>query len=231
MSIKITLCLFSCWKTLLNMLKILGCHVCVIGLIGAGKTTFADSAMSFVGKEAVKEDTADPMLEAFYKYPKTFAAPLQMHLATCRRDSHEIAKTKRRWEDSCVYQDRAFIRLLIKCGMIGPDFVHRYDAELDRLYAHGTERPDFIIYLKTSPQSCLRNISVRSRGMESGVTLEYLQGLQEEYDALIPEIAEKRVPVIEVDWSEFRDTTETLKKIAAAYERITSLGLLHATVH
>lgn len=209
--------------------KILGCHVCVIGLIGVGKTTFADSAMSILGKDAVKEDVSDPMLEAFYQDPKTFAGPLQMHLAMRRRESHGAAKLQRRWEDSSIYQDRAFIRLLIKCGMIGPDFWPRYNAEVTKLFEG--EKPEFIVYLKASPQTCHRNISVRSRGMESGVTLEYLQGLQEEYDALIPEIAEEGVPVIEVDWSEFKDTIETLKKIAAAYERITAQGLLHATVH
>jgi deoxyguanosine kinase len=213
------------------MHKILACHVDVIGLIGVGKTTFSDAAMSLVGKEAVKEDVNDPMLEAFYQDPKTYAGPLQIHLAECRRERHEIAKRQRRWEDSCVYQDRAFIRLLIKCGMIGPDFELRYNAELDRLFSNGAEKPDFIIYLKASPQTCFRNIVARSRGIESGVTLEYLQGLQEEYDALIPEIAQKGVPVIEVDWSEFKDTAETLKKIAAAYERVVAQNLLHATVH
>ena len=50
-------------------------------------------------------------------------------------------------------------------------------------------QPDHIIYIDTSPEECLRRLTLRARAGEDHVTLQYLQSLHEHYEA-----AMKRFP-------------------------------------
>ena len=60
----------------------------------------------------------------------------------------------------------------------------------------------------------MERIKVRSRGVESGITLQYLEGLYAEYERFITDIS-KTVPVIRVDYDRFRD----VEAMASAIER------------
>ena len=58
---------------------------------------------------------------------------------------------------------------------------HLYNCWFDAL---GDESlvPDAFVYLRASPETCKRRLAFRSRGEESGVTLEYLQQLHEKHE-------------------------------------------------
>jgi deoxyadenosine kinase len=75
-------------------------------------------------------------------------------------------------------------------------------------------RPNIIVYLDLSPETSMERIRERSRGVESGITLDYLRTLREEYELFIGDIA-RMVPVIRVSWEEYRDAEE----MAAVIER------------
>ena len=75
-------------------------------------------------------------------------------------------------------------------------------------------RPSLIVYLDVKPERSMERVQMRSRDVESGITLEYLQALHDEYERFIGDIS-KTVPVIRVDWDKFRDVEE----MAAVIER------------
>ena len=68
------------------------------------------------------------------------------------------------------------------------------------------------MHLDVSPEEALARIRARARGCETGVTLEYLTGLHAAYESFIGEIA-RVIPVIQVDYSEFRTADEMATRI------------------
>ena len=60
----------------------------------------------------------------------------------------------------------------------------------------------------------MERIQQRARGVESGITLEYLTALYEEYGNFIRDIS-RVIPVIRVDYDRFRSVEE----MAAVIER------------
>ena len=76
-----------------------------------------------------------------------------------------------------------------------------------------------------SPEESLRRIRLRERECESGITIEYLTGLHAAYEEFISEIA-RQIPVIKVNYSQFRTADEMAEKIAEEYERIANIRLV-----
>ena len=78
------------------------------------------------------------------------------------------------------------------------------------------------MHLDVSPEEALERITTRARGCETGITLEYLQGLHAAYEAFIAEIA-RVIPVIKVDYSQFRTVEQMAGKIEEEYSRIANI--------
>ena len=68
----------------------------------------------------------------------------------------------------------------------------------------------------------MRRIQERSRGCESGITLEYLTSLYNAYETFISEIS-RIIPVIKVDYSRFRTAEEMADAIAEEYSDLSTV--------
>ncbi len=77
-------------------------------------------------------------------------------------------------------------------------------------------RPNVIIFLDLSPESSMERIHQRSRSMESGISLDYLKALHDAYAEFIEDIS-RTVPVIRVNWEQYRDASEMAEVIEKAY--------------
>ena len=77
-------------------------------------------------------------------------------------------------------------------------------------------RPNIIVYLDIKPETSMKRIKLRSRDVENGISLDYLQMLYREYEVFIEEIA-KTIPVIRVDWESFHDADEVAQMIEREY--------------
>ena len=77
-------------------------------------------------------------------------------------------------------------------------------------------RPNIIIYLDIQPETSMKRIQMRSRDVESGISLEYLEMLYREYEVFIEEIG-RTIPVIRVPWEEFRTAEDMAKLIEREY--------------
>ena len=82
--------------------------------------------------------------------------------------------------------------------------------------SHFMCRPNIIVYLDISPKTSMERIKMRSRDVESGISLEYLEMLQTEYEMFIEEIA-RTMPVIRVPWEQFHNADETAEMIEREY--------------
>ena len=72
-------------------------------------------------------------------------------------------------------------------------------------------RPNLIVYLDLTPETSLERIRSRNREVESGITLAYLEALRGNYESFIEDIS-RLVPVVRVNWEEFRDA-ETMAEV------------------
>jgi deoxyadenosine/deoxycytidine kinase len=83
-------------------------------------------------------------------------------------------------------------------------------------------KPSAIIYLDVKPEKSLERIHERSRGVESGITLEYLTALYNEYENFVQDVS-RRIPTIRVSWDQYRDVEEMAEVIRSEYMNATFL--------
>merc|ERR1711879_168006 len=73
-----------------------------------------------------------------------------------------------------------------------------------------------------TPEESYRRIQLRKRDCESGIPLEYLQALHSAYEVFIADIA-RVIPVIKVDYSNFRTAEEMAQVIKKEYVQIANI--------
>ena len=71
-------------------------------------------------------------------------------------------------------------------------------------------------FLDLTPESSLARIKMRNRQVEAGVKIEYLRALHGAYRDFISDIS-RAIPVIRVNWEEFRDAEEIASMIEQEY--------------
>jgi len=194
-----------------------GLHISLSGLIGAGKSTLAKQLSEGLGLPLFEEKVAgNDCLEAFYKDEERNAFLLQISLLAQRLDvQHVLAWNKTGGvQDRSIYEDRVFCRVLHKRGKM-TDLELKTYRSLWNTICRQLPQPDVILHLRVPPKECLNRIKERSRGIESGIDLDYLVDLNEAYDEYLEEIS-KKMFVITIDWSDYRgvdDVIATLKRV------------------
>jgi deoxyguanosine kinase len=174
-------------------------HVAIDGPIGVGKTPLVEQlARRFHGTQ-ILEDVDNPFLAEFYKKKKGSAFQTQLFSLLSRYQQQlEIAQidlfTTLVVADYHFAKDKIFACLNLD------------DSELliyDRLYTLLSEtvpKPDLVIYLQGSLETCMRRIKKRSRSIEKGITPEYLAQLIEAYNYYFYHYEE--TPLLVVDCNE-----------------------------
>lgn len=190
----------------------------IAGLIGAGKSTLATSLGEHLGLPVYYEPVADnDYLEDFYRDTARYAFATQIYLLNRRFAQHQeiIWRGGGGVQDRTIYEDAVFAKTLVDLGLMEERDYRTY-LDLFRHMSNFMCRPNLIIYLDVKPQVSLDRIAQRSRDVESGITLEYLEALYAEYERFIADIS-KSVPVIRVDWDRFRDAEEMAELIERVY--------------
>ena len=190
----------------------------IAGMIGAGKSTLATSLGELLEIPVYYEPVADnEYLEDFYRDTKTYSFSTQIYLLNRRFQQHQeiIWRGGGGVQDRTIYEDAVFAKTLVDLGLMEERDYRTY-LDLFRHMSHFMCRPNVIIYLDVKPERSFERVRQRSRGVETGITHEYLCALYDEYENFIRDIA-RTIPVIRVDWDEFHDTKEMAKVIEREY--------------
>ena len=157
--------------------------VCIDGNIAAGKTTVLQE-IEKKGYPVYYEPFQDnPWLPLYYQDPKKYALNTQIWFLSERFRQYKNADFSTRkivFVERSQYTDRfIFVELIKQQGNMN-------DLEVDT-YKHHFEiyknpLPELSIILDTPPTECKDRMTVRGRGMEEGVPLDYLQALGKVYD-------------------------------------------------
>ncbi len=188
----------------------------IAGLIGVRKSTLAKSLGEHLDLPVYYEPVSDnEYLADFYRDTARYSFAMQVYLLNRRFNQHQeiIWRDRGAVQDRTIYEDSIFARVLVESKLMNARDYETY-VSLFRNMSNFMCRPTAIVYLDASPQTSFDRIQQRSRGVESGIELTYLQRLHREYEAFIGDIS-KIIPVIRVPWEEFVN----VEKVADAVTR------------
>lgn len=188
----------------------------IAGMIGAGKSTLATRLGATLKLPVYYEPVADnSYLADFYRDTARYAFPTQIYLLNRRFQQHQeiIWRGGGGVQDRTIYEDAVFAKMLVDLGLMEERDYQTY-LGLFRHMSNFMCRPHVIVYLDVRPERSLERVRSRARDVESGITLEYLTALYTEYGRFIEDIS-RSIPVIRVDYDQFRSPEE----MAAVIER------------
>lgn len=139
--------------------------IVIDGNIGCGKSTVLDR-LAELGHTVHKEKIDLWPLEEFYQDRKTWAMPLQLAVFNSMKPVQGIHE---RCPDSAYH---VFWR-----EQESPE-----SRVVNDFYQRHRWTPEVHIYLRASPEWCMKNIHKRTQAGDSGVTLEYLRELHTRYE-------------------------------------------------
>jgi deoxyadenosine/deoxycytidine kinase len=151
--------------------------ILVAGNIGSGKTSLTERIGTRLGWCTAFESVSDnPYLAEFYADMQQWSFHLQVfflghraqqHLALAQRPESAIA-------DRSIYEDAyIFARALHHLGNLNERDYHSYRTVFE-LVVSGLPRPDLLLYLQAPVDVLLERIRRRGRGIETGISRDYL---------------------------------------------------------
>jgi deoxyadenosine/deoxycytidine kinase len=174
-------------------------HVAVDGAIGVGKTSFVEMlARRFHGTK-ILEDVDNPFLPDFYKKKKGAAFQTQLFFLLARyQQQQEIAQID--MFSTLVVADYHFPKdKIFACLNLDDSELLIYD-KLYSLLSESVRKPDLVIFLQGSLETCMKRIRKKARSLEKAVTPEYLAQLIEAYNYYFYHYEE--TPLLVVDTNE-----------------------------
>lgn len=209
--------------------------IVVCGLIGAGKSVLSRELSTALGEETLhlsepdEKNNRNPYLADYYKDPARWALTMQLHLLGLRYQMHLHAQ----WHalntghnavmDSSYWQDTCFARLQLTLGLISEREFNTYAALYYAMTA-SVLLPNVCLRVLVSSETAARRVKHRmeretGRQCESGIALDYLEGLDRAIDHMVSVLRAQGVTVLDVPWDCDRDSElqreMTVKSLAA----------------
>jgi deoxyadenosine/deoxycytidine kinase len=159
--------------------------ILVAGNIGSGKTSLTERVGERLGWRTAYESVADnPYLADFYSDMRKWSFHLQIFFLGHRARQHLDL-----WRDPVsaiidrsIYEDAyIFARALNHLGNLNELDYQAYRQVFD-LIVRSLPAPSLLVYLKAPVPVLIKRIQKRARGMESGITADYLTLLDSYYD-------------------------------------------------
>jgi deoxyadenosine/deoxycytidine kinase len=159
--------------------------ILVAGNIGSGKTSLTERIGAKLGWQTAFESVSDnPYLAEFYGDMRQWSFHLQVFFLGHRAQQHLALATSPQSSiaDRSIYEDAyIFARALHHLGNLNERDYQSYRTVFNLVMA-GLPRPDLLLYLRAPVDVLVDRIRARGRGMESGISTEYLALLDSFYE-------------------------------------------------
>ncbi len=191
-------------------------HIAIAGNIGSGKTTLTGLLAKHYQWEARYEDVNDnPYLNDFYEDMQRWSFNLQIYFLNSRFSQViEIRKQKNTViQDRTIYEDAyIFAPNLHSMGLMSTRDFENYFT-LFQLMSSFIQPPDILLYLRASVPTLVSQIQKRGRKYENNIRLDYLQRLNERYEAWINSYNLGKKLIIEADDYDFPNNPVHLREV------------------
>ncbi|MEO8068694.1 MAG: deoxynucleoside kinase [Flavobacteriales bacterium] len=196
-------------------------HLAIAGNIGSGKTTLTQLLAKHYKWDLLQEAVDNnPYLFDFYKDMARWSFNLQIFFLNSRfEQTMEIRKSGRKViQDRTIYEDAyIFAPNLHAMGLMTTrDFENYY-----RLFQNmetAITPPDLMIYLRAPVEKLVKQITERGRDYENSISIEYLNRLNERYEAWISTYDKGKLLIIDVEDNAFHQKPEDLGRIITSID-------------
>lgn len=191
-------------------------HIAVAGNIGAGKTTLTKMLAKHHKWQPHYEDVeVNPYLDDFYESMDRWAFNLQIYFINSRlKQVLEIRSSgKDVIQDRTIYEDAyIFAPNLHAMGLMTNRDFNNYLSLFEMMQSFVTP-PDLLIYLRSSIPNLIKQIDKRGREYEQSISTEYLERLNERYEAWIQSYDKGKLLIINVDELDFVDNKDDFNQV------------------
>ncbi|MBI3587437.1 MAG: deoxynucleoside kinase [Ignavibacteriales bacterium] len=200
--------------------------IAVAGNIGAGKSSLTKLLAKHYGWKPYFESVDDnPYLSDFYGDMQRWSFHLQIYFLANRFKNHkhmtELGESV--IQDRSIYEDaEIFARNLYDIGKMDNRDYENY-ASLFEVMTDYLKAPDLMIYLKSSVDTLVQQISRRGRSFEQGIQREYLEQLNTHYENWIGRYKRGPLLVIPSDNLDFVNKQSDLQHVIGLVNK--SLGM------
>lgn len=200
-------------------------HIAIAGNIGSGKTTLTGMlAKHYQWTPQFETVRENPYLDDYYSDIRRWSFPMEVFFLKERfRDMLAIAQSEK-----TIIQDRSifegvhvFVRNNYEQGNMTDRDYETFMELFDQIVTI-LPLPDLMIYLRADIQHLVKNIQKRGRGCEQQIQLDYLKGLNKNYDDFIYNKYKGRVLTIDVNDLDYEHNTEDFRAITDKIDPLVS---------
>lgn len=183
-------------------------YIAVEGVIGVGKTTFAEMLAERLDANLVQEAVLDnPFLVDFYKNRKRHSFSCQMFFLLSRYQQQQQLMVhdlfaKRIVSDYLFAKDAIFASVNLSQRELA-----LYE-KIAPVLARDIPRPDLVIYLQASGHTLSERIKKRNFSFEKPIDLDYIEQLNKAYDYYFFDYVETPLLVVKTDEIDFVNCPE-----------------------
>ena len=210
------------------------------GLISAGKSTAGLEIVKFLEEHGIKakffpEPLIPSLLKLFLSNQPRYAFAFQLAMLIKRQAIYREAYQLTEQGYCCVidrslYGDYCFALMHKQRGNISEKTTLNDNAPtewgsyLDTLHSEQFEHPDYVVYLKVTPEVAIERCKRRDRDGEKVYDINYFSELCYRYDSVIPSSPANNMIVL--DWNKDRDgekgkiVKDILDEVKKAYDRM-----------
>ncbi len=179
-------------------------YIVVEGNIGAGKTSFVSRLAIDLKARLILEQYADnPFLPKFYQNPERYSFPLELSFLAARYKQLAGELAQPDLFTPVTIADYYFAKSLIFArNTLHDDEFNLYRQLFDIIWQQ-LPLPTLYVYLNSPVERLLKNIKLRGRDYEQGVSADYLLKIQQGYFDFFKTVKSFPVVVVNVEDVDF----------------------------
>ncbi|MFT8363813.1 MAG: deoxynucleoside kinase [Sporolactobacillus sp.] len=198
--------------------------IAVAGMVGIGKTTFAEALAERLGYHTSLEKVAgNPYLDAFYKDFQRWVFHLQIYFLGERfKETKRIADSPYSFvQDRSIYEDTGiFARMHYEQGTMSEADYRTYTSLFEAMIMTPYfSRPDLLIYLHGSLDATIARIQQRGRTMEKETDVAYWKEMYARYERWITTFSSCPVLKINIEAYDLSHQPQSFDQIAELVSR------------